>query len=293
MLAFLFLTIWLAIARPARSHADFLSVRTGMETDYSGKGGDPGQKYFRRSTLKPFNLLKLHKSSKTNPSATDESSFHYHYDGRFASKTIEESQRIPHLTALIKTYLSTMADIGAETWIMHGTLLGWWWNQKIMPWDTDLDVQVSETTMHFLAKYYNMTEHHFKLPGVHKGRTYLLEINPHFVIRTQDDWQNVIDARWIDTSSGLFIDITSVRKDYEARKKGRQGALMCKDRHAYLEQDIFPLRDSYFEDMPAKIPFDYTKLLVDEYGPACLTNTDFHDHLFNDTTKAWEPKPKK
>ncbi|KAK2773137.1 hypothetical protein FQN53_004251 [Emmonsiellopsis sp. PD_33] len=162
-----------------------------------------------------------------------------------------------------------------------------------MPWDTDLDVQVSETTMHFLAKYYNMTEHHFKLPGVHKGRTYLLEINPHFVIRTQDDWQNVIDARWIDTSSGLFIDITSVRKDYEARKKGRQGALMCKDRHAYLEQDIFPLRDSYFEDMPAKIPFDYTKLLVDEYGPACLTNTDFHDHLFNDTTKAWEPKPKK
>jgi hypothetical protein len=31
----------------------------------------------------------------------------------------------------MQTFLSTMADIGAETWIMHGTLLGWWWNQKV------------------------------------------------------------------------------------------------------------------------------------------------------------------
>jgi hypothetical protein len=30
-----------------------------------------------------------------------------------------------------------MADLGAETWIMHGTLLAWWWNQKVgtpVPW---------------------------------------------------------------------------------------------------------------------------------------------------------------
>lgn len=92
--------------------------------------------------------------------------------------------------------------------------------------------------MHFLAKYYNMTEYHFKLHGVRGGRTYLLEINPHFVNRTTDDWMNVIDARWIDTSSGLFVDITSVRKDFEARKKGHLGALMCKDRHRYLVRDI-------------------------------------------------------
>ena len=103
-----------------------------------------------------------------------------------------------------------------------------------MPWDTDIDVQVSETAMYFLAKYYNMTEHHFTLPRVRGGRTYLLEVNPNFVIRTSDDFLNVIDARWIDTSSGLFIDITSVRKDYEEQKKGRLGALICKDRRKYL-----------------------------------------------------------
>lgn len=103
-----------------------------------------------------------------------------------------------------------------------------------MPWDTDIDVQVSEDSMHFLASYYNMTEHRFKLPGIKEGRTYLMEVNPHYVNRTPADWMNVIDARWIDTTSGLFIDITSVRKDYDARKKGQKGALMCKDRHKYF-----------------------------------------------------------
>jgi hypothetical protein len=103
-----------------------------------------------------------------------------------------------------------------------------------MPWDTDIDVQVSERTMQFLAKYYNMTEYHFKLPGVRGGRTYLLEINPHFAVRAPDDFLNVIDARWIDTSSGLFIDITSVGEDCEEPEKGRQGALTCKDKHRYL-----------------------------------------------------------
>lgn len=24
-----------------------------------------------------------------------------------------------------------MEIVGAETWIMHGTLLAWWWNQKV------------------------------------------------------------------------------------------------------------------------------------------------------------------
>lgn len=118
-----------------------------------------------------------------------------------------------------------------------------------MPWDSDIDVQVSETTLHFMAKYYNMTEHHFELPDVPDGRTYLMEINPNFVARTREDRANVIDARWIDTSSGIFIDITAVRKDYEARDRGQEGALMCKDSHrfnvclSYPYQTILSVKD--------------------------------------------------
>lgn len=142
-----------------------------------------------------------------------------------------------------------MNAIGAETWIMHGTLLAWWWNQKvrtehhyptyrtnhpqIFPWDNDLDVQISEATIHFLADYYNMTEHHFDIPGVDGGRKYMLEINPNYVVKSTQDTLNKIDARWIDMSSGLFIDITAVRKDEEKRSQGNPEALMCKDKHHY------------------------------------------------------------
>lgn len=105
---------------------------------------------------------------------------------------------------------------------------------QILPWDSDIDVQVSETTIAFLAKYYNMTEYHFSLPDIETGRNYLLEINPHYTIRGTEDKFNVIDGRWIDTDTGLFIDISTVRKNYTAIAEGISGALMCKDKHHYL-----------------------------------------------------------
>lgn len=245
------LVLFLSRLLGVQADADFLDVRTNLERDRSGKIGDPKDKYFHEST------------------------FHPHYDGRFAGRKLETSERLPHLTAMMQTFLSTMADIGAETWIMHGTLLGWWWNQKILPWDSDIDVQVSEQTIGFLARYYNMTEYHFKIPGVKEGRTYLLEINPHYTIRGTEDKLNVIDARWIDTETGLFIDISTVRVNQTARAEGVEGALMCKDRHHYLEKDIFPLRDSFFEGIHVKIPYDYTWLLEEEYGKKSLTLTTY------------------
>jgi DNA-binding cell septation regulator SpoVG len=88
--------------------------------------------------------------------------------------------------------------------------------------------------MHFLASYYNMTVYHCKLPHLAEGRDYMFEINPRYVESTQDDRLNVIDARWIDTETGLFIDITTVRIDDSRVFDGVEGALMVKDRHHYL-----------------------------------------------------------
>jgi phosphorylcholine metabolism protein LicD len=163
-----------------------------------------------------------------------ESSFDVHYDGRFAEGRISSNrQRVQHLSVLLRTFVVTMKDIGVETWIMHGTLLGWWWNQQILPWDSDLDLQVSESGIAFLAKYYNMTEYRFTVPGMAVDQTYLMEINPHYKVRRIEDDMNVIDARWIDTQTGLFIDITAVRADYVSRARGVRGALFCKDKHRY------------------------------------------------------------
>lgn len=54
------------------------------------------------------------------------------------------------------------------------------------------------------------------------------------------------------------------------------------------ESQIFPLRDSYFEGVPVKIPYAYADLLIDEYGARSLSNTEFHEHTFNENSKIWE-----
>ena len=100
-----------------------------------------------------------------------------------------------------------------------------------MPWDTDSDVQITEPSIRFLAAYYNMSVHHFKIPDSRLGRDYLLEVNPHYINREQTDQKNKIDARWIDMSSGLFIDMTTAR--YNLTHPEGKGMISCKDGHEY------------------------------------------------------------
>lgn len=94
-----------------------------------------------------------------------------------------------------------------------------------------------------------MTEYHFAAAERSPGRSYLLEINPHYAIRGTEDQSNVIDARWIDTDTGLFIDISTVRKNWTAIEQGVEGALMCKDRHHYLVRNVRGV-SSYPQKMP-------------------------------------------
>ena len=183
-----------------------------------------------------------------------------------------------------------MADLGAETWLCHGTLLGWWWNRKSLPWDSDVDVQMTVSTVSFLAGFYNMTVHNYcgaddahGVVGVEgEGRVggrrekrgpvkqYMLEINPGWTDGRFEDRLNVIDGRWIDMETGLFIDITAVRV-----LPGSQGKVLAsKDRHQEKTEDLFPLRDSLFEGRPVKVPYNYAKILAEEYGSRALTKLE-------------------
>jgi hypothetical protein len=89
-------------------------------------------------------------------------------------------------------------------------------------------------TLQFLAAFYNMSVHHYHTPHTPEGRDYLFEINPGFAVEGPFDKLNMIDARWIDMQTGLFIDVTTVRPNVTARALGIEGALQCKDKHHYL-----------------------------------------------------------
>ncbi|KAK5992422.1 Protein MNN4-like protein [Cladobotryum mycophilum] len=249
------------------------------------------------ATLVPLSSAAAVKNKEPAvPKYFHEDKHNPHYDDRFAPHFyLTQDERWENVKILIQTYLSTCRDLGVQTWLMHGTLLGWWWGRKasfrettlVMPWDLDADVQITEADMYFLAAYHNMTVHYYKYGNMEQGRYFQLEINPYFKHRDQDDRLNVIDARWIDMESGLFIDITAAR--YSLDHEEGEGILYDKFGHEYRDTYVFPLRDTVFEGVPAKIPFRYKDMLGAEYGRKALTNKEFHNHRFDEVAMQWVP----
>jgi phosphorylcholine metabolism protein LicD len=201
-----------------------------------------------------------------------------HYDIRyFKGNPVTYEERGETLHHMIRAYLVTFRNLGVETWIAHGTLLGWWWNGKIMPWDWDLDTQVSGETLEYLGKHHNMTFHDYtdtSMTDPTKTITtkYLLDINPNARERVRGDGMNVIDARWINTENGLFIDITGLS---ETHPDNQPGIWSCKNYHKYRTKDLYPMRETTFQGVPAWVPFSYDKILTEEYGSKSLVLTTY------------------
>ncbi|KAF5680611.1 mannosylphosphorylation protein [Fusarium heterosporum] len=210
-----------------------------------------------------------------------------HYDARFFESKVEYDEHRFVLRDLIRSYLFTMNSFGVETWIAHGTLLGWWWNGQIMPWDYDLDVQVSNNTLQWIGDNLNRTEHSWNYTDSATGdfisKKYLLDINPHHVDIDRSDGRNIIDGRWIDMQNGMYVDITGLRE----RELDRPGVWSCKNKHRYKSQDLWPMRITEFEGVKARVPFNFNKILVDEYDTKSLVTESWAGHRWDHDNKIW------
>ncbi|KAI9671156.1 MAG: hypothetical protein M1817_003663 [Caeruleum heppii] len=208
-----------------------------------------------------------------------------HYDVRFFKGIVPDQDREDTLHHMIRAYLLMFRDKGLETWIAHGTLLGWWWNGKILPWDWDLDVQVSGPTLEYMASHLNRTTHRYISPTDRSVRRhYLLDVNPYARERVRGDGMNVIDARWIDVRNGLFIDITGLS---ETEPEEHPGVWICKNLHRYDVRDLYPLRQSIFEGVPVGIPYAYDRILSEEYETKALVVTEYEGHHWSSQSKEW------
>lgn len=210
-----------------------------------------------------------------------------HYDKRFFVDKVPYAQHRFVLRDLARSYISTMNSYGVETWLAHGTLLGWWWNGQIMPWDYDLDVQLTNTSMLWLGDNLNRTEHEYNYTTPATGelvsKQYLLDINPHHVDLDRGDGMNIIDARWIDKQNGMYIDITVLRE----REEERPGVWSCKNKHRYNSQDLWPMRITEFEGIKARVPYNFEMILIDEYKTKSLVAEEWSGHRWDRDIKQW------
>ncbi|KAF2811855.1 uncharacterized protein BDZ99DRAFT_281890 [Mytilinidion resinicola] len=195
-----------------------------------------------------------------------------HYDIRYFKGVVDYDERTDTLTHMIRAYLNFFRENGLDTWIAHGTLLGWWWNGKMLPWDWDVDTQVSGATLHHLGEKYNQTYNHYVSEDGKVKREYLLDVNSWIWERERGDGMNIIDARWIDIRNGLYIDITGLS---ETHPDAAPGVWVCKNYHRYRTSDLYPLRESVYEGVLAKIPYAYDKILTEEYQQKALVLTSY------------------
>jgi hypothetical protein len=145
-----------------------------------------------------------------------------------------------------------------------------------------MDTQVPDTTLYRLGAAYNQTRHKYISPDGETKREYLIDVNPWIWERVRGDGMNVIDARWIDVRNGLFIDITGLS---ETRPDTHPGTWNCKNHHNYQTMQLFPMRETMFEGVSARIPYAYDQILTEEYGESALLSTQYNGYMTLNTNR--------
>lgn len=54
-----------------------------------------------------------------------------HYDKRYFHGVVSDEERGDTQQHMVRAYLNFFRENDLDTWIAHGTLLGWWWNGQV------------------------------------------------------------------------------------------------------------------------------------------------------------------
>ncbi|KAK4690219.1 hypothetical protein P7C71_g6515, partial [Lecanoromycetidae sp. Uapishka_2] len=216
-----------------------------------------------------------------------------HYDIRYEHGILSYDEKQDAQVHMMRGYLDFFKENGIETWLAHGTLLGWWWNGKMLPWDWDIDTQVSLPSLSYLGQHFNGSIYDYSSSDSDPDTTpvverqYLLDVNPAIIERDRGNGNNVIDARWIDIRNGLYIDITGLS---ETEPLARPGVWSCKNYHHYKTTDLYPMRETMYEGVVAKVPYAYDRILAEEYEEKALVSTEYEGHKWHPDIKEWVKK---
>jgi phosphorylcholine metabolism protein LicD len=218
------------------------------------------------------------------------------------------------LITLLKNFTIICSEKNIKPIIMHGSLIGWYFNRKILPWDNDIDIVLMGKSIENLKKINNFENDNF-----------IIKVNPNSQNRNIDK-NNKIDARIISKKNGAFIDITFLyqsldenfkknilrylniiyntnnpymKANYENKFKylvrsintsedpNISNYVNCKSPHYYNIKHILPLKEEKFEGYSIFVPNNTEECLYQEYGNDVF-KPQFKNWRYNNETQIWK-----
>lgn len=207
-----------------------------------------------------------------------------HYDARYYAGEVEPARAEEVLLALLRAFGDAVRPLGVKPLLMHGGLIGWAWNRKLLPWDRDIDLCVRLDELAALDR---------GAAGLDYDRTrFLLDVNPNYVDPAtrnrhprEKAEENKIDARFVDRGTGLYLDVTALRPIPAAEDGEPRVATKCP--HVYRVGDLLPPVSSDLDGVPVHVPRNVAAVLVQEYGERVLERRVFRGWRFDPARNAW------
>lgn len=238
-------------------------------------------------------------------------------DYRFYDLELIEKYQLKNakLQQLIRGWIHFSRIAGVNWWLTHSSLMGWYWNGFHLPFENRATAQVPIGDL-----FDKLIPHNQSIIFDYKDSTtghygsFFLDINP-FSINAGNDADgknkvNLVDARFIDMSTGLVLDISASRAfKPDGGKKGIHRELNLGDQkkvkkmieeskfntvlydkeHNFTPlEEVLPLVPVHFDNELAFIPSHYSKILSDDSDKS-LTRSSKSGFKFRSLFKLWIP----
>lgn len=222
----------------------------------------------------------------------------HHYNFPFIRQIISHEERIAVIHHLVRAWFKLCENYGIVTWINYGNLIGWWFNAQNLPWDNDIDAQVSIQDLNKIGRYLNNS----LIIENPKSGNGLFWLQTNHVYSQQGSGNNFIDARFIDARSGIYIDISAlwntdhkipdyleVTPNQIKNEPEKYFPVHCKHLQFFTLEDLFPLRRTIYEGAQAYIPRKVERILKRFYGDRPFNSFKCFDHNYQSDIGLWVP----
>ena len=208
-----------------------------------------------------FILQRVHEKFENND---PHDKYNIKMSSKLSKKDIEDLKRGHKImTNMFKEFDRICRKHNLKYWCIGGTLIGAVRHKGWIPWDGDIDVGMTETDYKKLRSIIQQelpSDMKFSEP---KGK-------PCSKIRTNK--ANYIYTEWgnnWDVDKGLQIDIFIYNENNN----------IIKSKHEPITYKIYPLRETYFEEIKVYIPFEYEKHLIHHFSKKYIELPEINKRL--------------